>query len=71
MTKNNKKQCTFCSKDVKSIDFRDIDILKRYISSQHKIIDPIHTGVCSKHQRQLANAIKRARRMALLPYQGQ
>jgi len=66
-----KKQCTFCSKNVQEIDFRDIVILKHYVSSQSKIIDPIHTGVCSKHQRQLARAIKRARRMALLPYQGQ
>ncbi|MCP6719913.1 MAG: 30S ribosomal protein S18 [Patescibacteria group bacterium] len=62
------KQCNFCSKNVKAIDYRDIDILKRYISSQAKIIDPRHTGVCAKHQRQLARAIKRARIMGLLPF---
>jgi small subunit ribosomal protein S18 len=70
MRKNN-KQCTFCSKNIQEVDFRDVGILKHYISSQNKIIDPIHTGVCSKHQRKLARAIKRARRMALLPYNGQ
>ena len=62
------KQCTFCSKNIKEINFRDVAILKRYTSSQQKIIDPRHTGVCAKHQRQLAEAIKRARFMALLPF---
>ncbi|HDY72976.1 MAG TPA: 30S ribosomal protein S18 [Candidatus Jorgensenbacteria bacterium] len=62
------KQCTFCSKNIQIIDFRDIGILKRYVSSQQKIIDPKHTGVCARHQRDLARAIKRARRMGLLPF---
>lgn len=62
------QQCNFCSKNIKEIDFRRIGVLKRYVSSQSKIIDPQHTGVCAKHQRKLAKAIKRARRMALLPY---
>ena len=56
------KQCTFCSKNIQIIDFRDIGILKQ------KIIDPKHTGVCAHHQRDLARAIKRARRMGLLPF---
>lgn len=62
------KQCTFCSKNLNEVDYRDIDVLKRYISSQAKIIDPRHTGVCAKHQRRLARAIKRARIMGLLPF---
>lgn len=66
--KKKNQQCVFCSKNIKEIDFRDIGVLKRYISSQAKIIDPVHTGVCNKHQRKLAKAIKRARKMALLPY---
>lgn len=65
------KQCTFCSKNVQKIDFRDIETIKRYVSSHSKIISPKHTGVCSTHQRKLSKAIKRARRMALLPYNNQ
>ncbi len=62
------KQCNFCSKDVSEIDYRDVETLKRYVSSQAKIIDPRHTGVCARHQRRLARAIKRARVMGLLPF---
>jgi small subunit ribosomal protein S18 len=62
------KQCVFCSQNTKEIDFRDTATLKRFISSQAKIIDPKHTGVCARHQRKLARAIKRARIMGLLPF---
>jgi small subunit ribosomal protein S18 len=62
------KQCFFCSQNATSIDYKDVNILKRFISSQMKIIDPKHTGVCAKHQRILAKAIKRARIMGLLPF---
>ncbi len=58
----------FCSKNVEDIDFRNVGVLKRYISAQFKIIDRRYTGVCAKHQRQLAKAIKRSRRMGLLPF---
>ncbi len=63
-----KEQCFFCSQNLKNIDYKEIDLLNRFVSSQAKIIDPIHTGTCAKHQRALANAIKRARFMGLLPY---
>lgn len=63
-----KKQCFFCSQNLKEIDYKDTEILRRFVSSQAKIIDPRHTGTCAKHQRMLARAIKRARFMALLPY---
>lgn len=62
------RQCNFCSQNVKAVDFKDTAVLRRYVSSQAKIIDPRHTGVCAKHQRQLARAIKRARIMGLLPF---
>jgi len=68
MFKNKKKQCFFCSQNVQEIDYKDIELLKRFVSSQAKIIDPRYTGTCSRHQRRLAQAIKRARFMALLPY---
>ncbi len=62
------KQCFFCSQNTQIIDFRETETLKRFVSSQGKIIDPRHTGLCAKHQRQIAKAIKRARVMGLLPF---
>ncbi len=62
------KQCFFCSQNLKEIDYQDVNLLERFISSQAKIIDPKHTGVCAKHQRLLAKAIKRARIMGFLPF---
>ncbi len=61
-------QCSFCSQNLIEIDYKETDLLKRFISSQAKIIDPQHTGTCAKHQRMLARAIKRARIMGLLPF---
>jgi len=61
-------QCFFCSQNMNNIDYKEVDLLRRFVSSQAKIIDPQHTGICAKHQRKLAQAIKRARFMALLPY---
>lgn len=58
----------FCSQNLVDIDYKDTEMLRRFVSGQAKIIDPKHTGVCAKHQRKLAEAIKRARFMALLPY---
>jgi small subunit ribosomal protein S18 len=62
------QQCFFCSQNLKNIDYKEIDLLRRFVSSQSKIIDPRHTHICAKHQRKLATAIKQARFMALLPY---
>lgn len=63
------KQCVFCSQNVRQgIDYRDTQVLRRFVSGQAKIIDPRHTGVCAKHQRQVARAVKRARIMGLLPF---
>ncbi len=63
-----KKQCFFCSQNAREIDFHDIEMLSRFVSSQGKIIDPRHTGVCAKHQRYLSRAIKQARIMGLIPF---
>ncbi|RJQ29887.1 30S ribosomal protein S18 [Candidatus Parcubacteria bacterium] len=60
-------QCFFCSQNLIYIDYKEVELLRRFISSQLKIIDPKHSGVCAKHQRKLAEAIKRARFMSLLP----
>ena len=61
------ENCFFCQKKIKEIDTNDTDLLKRFISGQAKIISPRRTGTCSKHQRKLSKAIKRARHMGLLP----
>ncbi|MBI2593010.1 MAG: 30S ribosomal protein S18 [Candidatus Colwellbacteria bacterium] len=63
-----KEQCFFCSQNSIDIDYKEVDLLRRFTSGQAKIIDPIHTSTCSKHQRLIARAIKRARFMGLLPY---
>ncbi|MBI1960978.1 MAG: 30S ribosomal protein S18 [Candidatus Liptonbacteria bacterium] len=66
--KNAAKQCFFCSQNQQEIDYKDQELLRRFVSSQAKIIDPQHTGTCAKHQRMLARAIKRARFMGLLAF---
>ena len=63
-----KRKCTFCSNKVTYIDYKDLKILKRYVSDKGKILPKRVTGTCAKHQRMLSKAIKRARQMALLPY---
>lgn len=62
------KYCYFCVNNVKYIDYKNTQILKRFISSYSKIVPRKRSGVCSKHQRKLSQAIKRARIMALLPF---
>lgn len=62
------KQCYFCSQNLLDIDYKEAELLRRFVSGQAKIIDPRHTGTCAKHQRKLAQAVKRARFMALLPF---
>ncbi|PIU98640.1 30S ribosomal protein S18 [Candidatus Wolfebacteria bacterium CG03_land_8_20_14_0_80_40_12] len=61
-------QCLFCSQNSRIIDYKEVELFRRFISSQAKIIDPYYTGTCAKHQRMLARAIKRARIMGLLPF---
>ena len=61
-------QCFFCSQNLKNIDYKDTEILRRFVSGQGKIVDPRYSSTCAKHQRALAQAIKRARYMALLPF---
>ena len=58
----------FCNEKIEAIDYKDTARLKKYMTEKGKIIPRRTTGVCAKHQRELTNAIKRARVMALLPY---
>lgn len=63
-----KKQCQFCRKKVDYIDFRDVNTLIKFLTPWNKMKAARDTGTCSKHQRILSDAIKRARFMALMPY---
>lgn len=58
--------CYFCQRNIKNIDFKETQILRKFISASGKIRPKKRTGVCSGHQRKLARAIKRARYLALL-----
>lgn len=69
VTLEKKKACYFCVNGLNEVDYKDIDLLRRFISPYTaKIFPRKKTGVCTKHQRHLADAIKRARFVALLPF---
>jgi small subunit ribosomal protein S18 len=63
-----RKFCRFCQRNIRDIDYKNVDILKKYVPERGKIAPRRVTGTCSYHQRKLATAIKRARLMAMLPY---
>ena len=63
-----RKFCAICTDKTEVIDYKDPVKLRRYISDRGKIAPRRRTGICAKHQRALAIAIKRARHLALLPY---
>ncbi len=62
------KQCFFCTSSHKFIDYKDPELLRRFMSTQMKIISRRRNGLCASHQRELAEAIKRARFLALVPF---
>lgn len=64
--KKKKKVCYMCTG--KDIDYKDVETLKKYINDKGKILPRRITGACAKHQRHIAEQIKRARAIALLPY---
>ena len=68
MHRGRKKVCSFCVDRIDRIDYKDLPRLRKYVSERGKIMPRRMSGVCAKHQRELAIAIKRARIVALLPY---
>jgi small subunit ribosomal protein S18 len=66
--KRKKKVCEFCENKIELIDYKQVEVLKRYISERGKILPRRVKGTCAKHQRQLTSAIKIARNIALLPF---
>jgi len=63
-----KKQCYFSQHNIVHIDYKDTELLKRFINPHGRMISRKRTGITAKFQRQLSTAIKRARFMGLLPY---
>lgn len=63
--------CSFCAEGTTAIDYKQIDLLRRYVTDQGKIRGRRQTGTCARHQRMLSRAVKRARHMALLPFAGE
>ncbi|MBR0146215.1 MAG: 30S ribosomal protein S18 [Eubacterium sp.] len=66
--RRRKKVCVFCADQSQVIDYKDANLLRKYISERGKILPRRITGNCAKHQRALTVAVKRARQIALIPY---
>lgn len=66
--KQKRKVCVFCKDNVDSVDYKDTAALRKFLSDRGKIRARRVTGNCSQHQRDVAQAVKNAREMALLPY---
>jgi small subunit ribosomal protein S18 len=65
------RTCNFCRLKIQDVDYKDLNMLRRFISEKGKIRSRRITGACRRHQVQIAIAVKRAREMALLPYVGE
>lgn len=63
-----RKSCFFCQEKMEQIDYKEAYMLRRFMNSQGKIYPPKRHGTCTRHQRILTNAIKKARTMALVPF---
>ena len=66
-----RKVCAFCQEKVECIDYKDVAKLKKFITEKGKIFPRRMSGVCANHQRELSEAIKKARIIALLPFKGE
>lgn len=64
----HRKSCQFCSDNAFEIDYKDVKLLSRFITERGKMVPARVSATCAKHQRKLAEAIKRARFLALLPF---
>ena len=63
-----KKQCYFCANKISTVDYKDTQTLRRFMSPHSKILSHNRTGTCPKHQRMVTKQLKRARHMALIPF---
>jgi small subunit ribosomal protein S18 len=69
--RRRRKVCSFCLEHADFIDYKDVTRLRRYLSDRGKILPRRMTGTCALHQRALTVALKRARHIALLPFQAE
>ncbi len=65
---SRRKYCRFCANKELQIDYKNVDMMRQFVSDVGRIDPARITGTCAKHQRKLTTAIKRARQMALIPY---
>ena len=63
-----RKFCRFCSEKIEFIDYKNIKVLRNYLTERGKVLPRRMTGTCAKHQRELSESIKRARSIALLAF---
>jgi small subunit ribosomal protein S18 len=66
--RSKRKVCAFCVDKAEAIDYKDVNKLRKYVTERGKILPRRISGTCAKHQRQLTDAIKRSRNIALLPF---
>ena len=66
--RSRKKVCQFCAEKTTAIDYKDVETLKKYVTERGKILPRRITGTCTMHQREVTKAIKRARIVALMPF---
>lgn len=66
-----KRVCEYCQGHVERVDYKDVERLKKYTAENGKILPRRANGLCAEHQRDVTNAVKRARIMALLPFRGE
>jgi small subunit ribosomal protein S18 len=66
--RQRKRYCYFCKENVNYIDYKNVAVLKKFISDKGKIRPKRSTGNCVQHQKMIADAIKRSREVALMPY---
>ena len=65
---SRRKNCRFCENPSLTIDYKDVRLMKQFVTDRGKIVARRVSGNCSKHQRSIARAVKRARFLALVPY---
>ncbi|OGR97909.1 MAG: 30S ribosomal protein S18 [Elusimicrobia bacterium RIFCSPLOWO2_01_FULL_64_13] len=65
---SRRKVCRFCAEKIDYIDFKNVSLLRTFVTDRGKVLSARTTGVCTYHQRDLGLAIKRARNIALLPF---
>ncbi len=68
LDKKKRKNCSFCADKIETIDYKDAQKLRKYLTESGKILPRRITGTCAEHQRKLASAVKKAREASLLCY---